>query len=185
MNAKDLVGKKIIDKQARDLAKIAEITFNIKTFKIINLYGSTGNPLSKKYYEIPVNAILAVGDYIQIADTLEELSDKVLDKIPEKEEQTAKVSNLMGKTMLDTEGNVVGKVSNVDIDFEKFEINCLELTCSTSSFGKTITKKIGQTDVSSIGDYIIINKDSVESEEEDENEKEDEEKKETVNVNIE
>ena len=181
MNAKDLVGKKIIDKEARDLAKIAEIIFNKKTFKIIKIYGSIGNPLSKKYYEIPVNTILAVGDYIQISNTREELSDKLFDDIPEKEEGTAKVSTLIGKTMLDTEGNNVGKVSDVDIDFEKFEINYLELTCSTSSFGKTITKKIGQADVSSIGDYIIINKDSVETEED---EKEDE-KKESVNVKVE
>ena len=40
--------KKLWTKNVKDLAKIAEMTFNTETFKISKIYGSIGNPLSKK-----------------------------------------------------------------------------------------------------------------------------------------
>lgn len=159
MNVKDLLGKKIIDKNARDLAKLAEIDINIKTFSIEKIYGSIGNPLSKKYYDIHANAILAVGDYIQVNETSENLEENLLDKLPDSEEKVIKVNNLIGKTVLDSEGNVAGKVTNVDIDLEKYEIVGIVISESSPSFGKPKNENIvNQNDITSIGDYIIINK---------------------------
>ncbi len=168
MNAKDLLGKKIIDKKARDLAKLAEIDLNMKTFTISKVYGSIGNPISKKYYEITSDNILAVGDYVQVSNTIEDLEDKLLDKIPESEEKNVKVNNLIGKTVLDSEGNVAGKVSNVDIDLEKFEILGFKIAQQSSSFVKSKKEnEISINDITSIGDYIIINKVFSEEKEED------------------
>lgn len=181
MNTKELLGKKIIDKNARDLSKLAEITFNVKTFKISKIYGSIGNPLSKKYYDIPVGAILAVGDYIQVNDTLEELEEKMLDKIPESEENTVRINNLLGKTILNTEGNVSGKVSTIDVNLETYEINYLEISESNSAFGKNKASiQVKQEDIASIGDYILVKKDFVQNDEESEEENED-----SVKVDIE
>ena len=171
MNAKDLLGKKIIDKKARDLAKLAEIELDMKSFSIAKVYGSIGNPISKKYYEITADSILAVGDYVQVAETIEELEGTLLDKIPESEEKNVKINNLIGKIVLDSEGNVAGKVSNIDLDLEKFVINGFSIAQQSSSFVKSKKETlINRNDISSIGDYIIINKViSKEKEEESEN----------------
>ena len=183
MNAKDLLGKKIIDKTARDLAKLAEIEINVKTFTIAKIYGSTGNPLSKKYYDIGANDILAVGDYIQVSKTIETLEEEILDKIPESEEKIVKINNLIGKTVLDSEGNVTGKVSNVDINLNNFKIENISISSSSSSFGISKEEKTcTQDDITSIGDYIIINKTLTKKEEESE---ETGESKDSVNVDIE
>ena len=174
MNAKDLLGKKIIDKKARDLAKLAEIDLNMKSFSIAKVYGSVGNPISKKYYEITADNILAVGDYLQVSETIEDLEGKLLDKLPESEEKTVKINNLIGKIVLDSEGNVVGKVSNIDLDLEKFEINGFAITEQSSSFVKSKKENlISKADISSIGDYIIINKVFTEEKEEEKEESED------------
>lgn len=181
MNAKDLLGKKIIDKKARDLAKLAEIELDMKTFTIAKVYGSIGNPISKKYYEITSDNILAVGDYVQVSKTIEELEDELLDKIPESAEKTVKINKLIGKTVLDSDGNIAGKVSNIDLDLEKFGIEGFKITGQSSSFVKSKKEtELTKDDITSIGDYIIINK--VITEEKEEEESEDSE--ESVNVDI-
>ena len=82
MNSKEIIGMKIIDKNAKDVAKIAEISFDTKTYGITKIIASTGNPISKKFYEIDPKNILALGDYLLIDTTVEELSQNKLDKIP-------------------------------------------------------------------------------------------------------
>jgi len=184
MNAKDLLGKKIIDKKARDLAKLAEINLNTKTLEISNIYGSMGNPLSKKYIDIPVSKIFAVGDYIQISETIEDMEDKKLDKIPEAEQGVVKLNNFLGKTILDCQGNIAGKVSDVEIDADSNKILSILLEGSSSGFGRPKDQKtVKIEDISSIGDYIIINKVFTEEETSEEDDKKEE--KESVNVNIE
>lgn len=179
MNAKDLLGKKIIDKKARDLAKLAEINVNTKTFEVSKIYGSVGNPISKKYYDIHVGSILAVGDYIQVAEVIEELEDTLLDKIPEAEENVVKVNELIGKTVLDSEGNVAGKVSNVKLDIDNYKIEDILFSNSSTTFGKLKNEQsVNKSDITSIGDYIIINK--VFKEENIEEEKDED----SVNINI-
>lgn len=160
MYAKDLLGKKIIDKNARDLAKLSEIDINIKTFKIAKIYGSIGNPLSKKYYDIPSNAILAVGDYIQVAQTKEDLESELLEKLPESEDETLKINTIIGKSIINSEGNVAGKVVNVDIDLATYEILGLNLAGPSSGF--SMDKKecvISKDEIVGIGDYILVTTD--------------------------
>lgn len=182
MNAKDLLGKKIIDKKARDLAKLAEIELDMKTFSIAKVYGSVGNPLSKKYYEITSDKILAVGDYVQVSNTIEELEDELLDKIPESTEKNVKINKLIGKTALDSEGNIAGKVSNINLDLEKFEIIGFNISEQSSSFVKAKKEnEITKDDISSIGDYIIINKVFTEEKEEES----EEESEDSVKIDIE
>lgn len=182
MNAKDLLGKKIIDKKARDLAKIAEINLNTKTLEASNIYGSVGNPISKKYIDIPVGEIIAVGDYIQISGTVEDLEDKKLDKIPETQPGIVKLNNFVGKTILDSEGNVAGKVSDIEIDVDTNKITSINLEGSSSGFGKPkVQKSIQLEDITSIGDYIIVNKVFTEEEEESD----EKEEKDSVNIDIE
>lgn len=97
MNTKDVFGMKIIDKNAKEVAKIAEFEFNVKTYKVNKIYGSFGNPINKKYYEIDPNTIISIGDYLLIDTTVEELSENTLDKIPKAEQNDLKVNEAMGK----------------------------------------------------------------------------------------
>ncbi|MBQ6219230.1 MAG: PRC-barrel domain-containing protein [Methanosphaera sp.] len=185
MNAKDLLGKKIIDKNAMDLAKLADITFDVKTFKISQLYGSLGNPISKKYYAIGADKVLAIGDYIQVDDSVEEIDDKLIEKIPEIDKNSLKANSLLGKTVLNANGNVLGKVSSVDIELKDFKIDHLTISGNSSSFSQSKNAiTINQSDIGSVGDYILINK-VIDTEEKSEETKTEEESKEKVDVNIE
>ena len=77
MNSKEIIGMKIIDKNAKDVAKIAEISFDTKTYGITKIIASTGNPISKKFYEIDPKNILALGDSLLIDTTVEELTSSI------------------------------------------------------------------------------------------------------------
>ena len=105
------------------------------------------------------------------------MEGKLLDKIPESEENRMKINNLIGKTVLNSEGNITGKVVNLDIDLTTFKINGLSISNSSSTFGKPKNEAvITQEDILGIGDYIIINKTL--------NEEKEEESDDSVNVDI-
>ena len=87
--------------------------------------------ISKKFYEIDPKNILALGDYLLIDTTVEELSQNKLDKIPESTGTNIKINESVGKTVIDADGNVAGKIANIDINFDNLEVenvtlaNCL------------------------------------------------------------
>ena len=175
MNSKEIIGMKIIDKNAKDVAKIAEISFDTKTYGITKIIASTGNPISKKFYEIDPKNILALGDYLLIDTTVEELSQNKLDKIPESTGTNIKINESVGKN-----GNVAGKIANIDINFDNLEVENVTLAKS-SSFGKpkdiyTLSKE----DIERFGDYVITNKKIPNSEKVDEESEKTEEK--TVDI---
>ena len=120
MNSKEIIGMKIIDKNAKDVTKIAEISFDTKTYGITKIIASTGNPISKKFYEIDPKNILALGDYLLIDTTVEELSQNKLDKIPESTGTNIKINESVGKTVIDADGNVAGKIANIDMQIVVF-----------------------------------------------------------------
>ncbi|WP_302853112.1 PRC-barrel domain-containing protein [Methanosphaera stadtmanae] len=180
MNSKELSGMELIDKNAKDVAKIAEISFDTKTYGITKIIASTGNPISKKFYEIDPKNILALGDYLLIDTTVEELSQNKLDKIPESTGTNIKINESVGKTVIDADGNVAGKIANIDINFDNLEVENVTLAKS-SSFGKpkdiyTLSKE----DIERFGDYVITNKKIPNSEKVDEESEKTEEK--TVDI---
>ncbi|MBQ6443267.1 MAG: PRC-barrel domain-containing protein [Methanosphaera sp.] len=191
MKTNEIVGKKIIDKNVKEVGKIAEMTFDTKTFKLTGIYGSTGNPISKKYHDIKPEDIMAIGDYLQVSVTKEELMENTMEKIPQSEENHVKSSEIMGKKVLDCNGNESGKVSGINIDIDKQEITSLLLS-KTSSFTKTEEAEIEQDEITGFGDYILINKvlefvnakKDDEKEEETQEAQEAEEDEEKVNINI-
>lgn len=188
MNTRDVFGMKIIDKNAKEVAKIAEFEFNVKTYKVNKIYGSFGNPINKKYYEINPNTIISIGDYLLIDTTVEELSKNTLDKIPKAEQNDLKVNEAMGKTVLDAEGNTAGKVSNIDIDFDNFEITNITISKQTSSFGKKDVNVIHKDEIKGMGDYVIVNKvfkgESKDSAEKEDKKEDESNEKVKVNINI-
>ncbi|OED30548.1 PRC-barrel domain-containing protein [Methanosphaera sp. WGK6] len=187
MNAKDIFGMKIISKDAKDVAKVAEISFNVKTYEVTKIIGSLGNPINKKYYNLTSEDLEIVGDYILLNKTKDDISGNIFEKIPEDEEDNLKINNAIGKTVLDSQGNETGKLLNIDIDFEKLKVTNLTIG-KPSSFGKPKnTTILNKDDIIGIGDYILINK-IIKTEDEptpDENNDSEEDTKEKINVNIE
>lgn len=184
MNVSEILGKKIIDKNVRDVGKIAEMTFNKKTFELIRVYGSTGNPLTKKYFEIEPNKILALGDYLQVDYNKDDLLASVVDKF-QLAEDNIKVSEFKDKKVLDCNGNESGRVVGINVDFEQTVITSLSI--GKSSLGKSATKSIKLSDISGLGDYLLINKELVfeeEAKEEETPKDDDESEKEKVKVDI-
>ena len=86
----------------------------------------------------------------------------------------------VGKTVIDADGNVAGKIANIDINFDNLEVENVTLAKS-SSFGKpkdiyTLSKE----DIERFGDYVITNKKIPNSEKVDEESEKTEEK--TVDI---
>ncbi|MBE6488676.1 MAG: hypothetical protein E7Z86_08175 [Methanosphaera stadtmanae] len=184
MNVSEILGKKIIDKNVRDVGKIAEMTFNKKTFELICVYGSTGNPLTKKYFEIAPDKILALGDYLQVDYNKDDLLASVVDKF-QPNEGSIRVSEFKDKKVLDCNGNDSGKVTGIEVDFDNAIITTLNINASVR--GKTAEQSIELTDISGLGDYLLLNKE-IKFEEETKKEKEapkdDKDKEEKVTVDI-
>jgi len=66
-----------------------------------------------------------------------------------------KVSDFLGRRVLDKKANEIGKVSDLDIDPKKGVVN--GLTISTSDFG--LTRKdleIKTADIDEVGDYLLL-----------------------------
>ncbi|MDO5851124.1 MAG: PRC-barrel domain-containing protein [Methanobacteriaceae archaeon] len=152
MKINDIIGRKIIDKNANDIGKISELLLNTETFEITSFIASIGNPLSKKYYSIKTADINALGDYIQLKIDKNDLEESKDTKINTPDE--CKVNELIGKTVLDKSGVTIGKIS--DIEFEEYNITTLQI--STSSIIKKELDTITKEDISGIGDYIILKK---------------------------
>lgn len=156
MNAKEILGMKIIDKDGKEVAKLADIRFNVKTYQVVDLYGSTGNPISKKYYEIDPKSIIAMGEYLLISETLDQLKDNTLTKIPA-DDETSTINQGLEKTVIDKDGNIAGKVTNIEI--AKDPLTVTDIIVEKQSFGKSKAKyEINKDDIVTNGDYIILNK---------------------------
>jgi len=185
MKTNEIIGKKIIDKNVKEVGKIAEMTFDKKTFKLTGIYASTGNPISKKYHDIKPENIMAIGDYLQTSTLKDELIEDSLDKIPKSDDSDIKSSEIIGKKVLDCNGNDSGKVSAVNIDIENQEITSLTVS-KAATFSKATECEIKQNEITGFGDYILINKTlDFDVEEKYESEEESDSEEEKVNINVE
>ena len=184
MKTNEILGRKIIDKNVKEVGKIAEITMNPKTFKINGIYGSYGSPISKKYFKVETSEVVALGDYLQVDITKEEIDENSIDKISKLPENIIKVNGLINKKALDSNGNECGKISNIDVDFDEMVIKDL-IVSKSSTFGKSDIINVDKNDIMGLGDYLIINrvikKEDIEEESDEADEADDKEK---VNVNI-
>ena len=79
--------------------------------------------------------------------------------MPESEENTSKINEIIGKKVLNSKGNNSGKISGLNIDFKNETITELIIELpNTSSFSKKNTAVITKEDIISFGDYVLINK---------------------------
>jgi sporulation protein YlmC with PRC-barrel domain len=159
MKASEFIGMKVLDKEANEVGKVAEIAVVFKKCLVDKIFISIGSALSKKYLVIVDEDIAEVGDYLQLNIDKEGIYDKVkVDKIEEFLGEGTKFKDFMGKTVLSINGMEIGKITDMEIDPKGCLIHNILVTT-----GGTLSKKhlmISDEDINAMGDYMILKLDN-------------------------
>lgn len=67
-----------------------------------------------------------------------------------------KTTKIIGKKVLDSNANEIGKVNDIDLDFKSNTINSIIINSGELSLRK-IVYKIVPSNISQVGDYILLN----------------------------
>lgn len=155
MKASEFIGMKVLDKDANDIGKVAELSLKLKKCLVENIFISTGGTLNRKYFVIISEDIAKIGDYVQLNFSKTRVEGKDhFDKIEDIESQGSLFKDIVGKVVLAQKGVEVGKISDMYIDPQ----GCLIHNVIIST-GRTFNKKfllISDEDISAIGDYVIL-----------------------------
>lgn len=155
MKASDFIGMKVLDKEANEVGKVAEIAIVFKKCLLDKIFISIGSALNKKYLVIVDEDIAEVGDYLQLKIDKAGIDEQVkVDKIDDFLGNGTKYKDFIGKTVLTKGGMEVGKITDIVIDPKGCLIHNIIVTT-----GGTLNKKhlmISDEDISALGDYLII-----------------------------
>lgn len=155
MKASEFIGMKVIDKDANDIGKVAELSLKLKKCLVENIFISTGGTLNKKYFAIIAEDIAKIGDYVQLNLSKTGVDGKAhFDKIEDIASEGSLFKDLVGKVVVAQKGMEVGKISDMYIDPK----GCLIHNVIIST-GRTFNKKylmISDEDISEIGDYVLL-----------------------------
>jgi sporulation protein YlmC with PRC-barrel domain len=155
MKASEFIGMKVLDKEANEVGKVAEIAVVFKKCLVDNIFISIGSALNKKYLVIVEEDIAEVGDYLQLKIDKEGIDEKVkVDKIEEFLNKGTRFKDFIGRTVLTINGMEVGKITDMVIDPKGCLIHNIIVTT-----GGTLSKKhlmISDKDINAMGDYMIL-----------------------------
>lgn len=155
MKASEFIGMKVLDKEANEVGKVAEIAIIFKKCLVDKIFISIGSALSKKYLVIVDDDIAEVGDYLQLKIDKAGIDEQVkVDKIEDFIGKGTKFKDFMGKTVLTINGMEVGKITDMMIDPKGCLIHNIVVTT-----GGTLNKKhlmISDDDITAMGDYLIL-----------------------------
>ena len=155
MKASEFIGMKVLDSEANEVGKVAEIAVVYKKCLLDKVFISVGSALNKKFLVIVDEDIAEVGDYLQLKLSKEGIEDQVkVDKIEEFLGKGTRYKDFLGKNVLTKTGMDVGKISDMMIDPKGCLIHNIVVTT-----GGTLNKKhlmISDDDIEAMGDYLII-----------------------------
>jgi sporulation protein YlmC with PRC-barrel domain len=155
MKASEFIGMKVLDKEANEVGKVAEIAVVFKKCLVDKIFISIGSALNKKYLVIVDEDIAEVGDYLQLKIDKEGIDEKVkVDKIEEFLNKGTRFKDFIGRTVLTINGMEVGKITDMVIDPKGCLIHNIIVTT-----GGTLNKKhlmISDEDINAMGDYMIL-----------------------------
>jgi sporulation protein YlmC with PRC-barrel domain len=155
MKASEFIGMKVLDKEANEVGKVAEIAVVFKKCLVDKIFISIGSALSKKYLVIVDEDIAEVGDYLQLNLGKTGINDQVkVDKIEDFIGKGVRFKDFIGKTVLTKTGMEVGKITDMVIDPKGCLIHNIIVTT-----GGTLNKKhlmISDDDIDAMGDYLIL-----------------------------
>ncbi len=74
--SRDLVGKQIVTKEGKSLGEVQDVTFEVRTGELVNVLVKNptkhslqlGMEKTEHGFSIPYNSILAVGDFVVVAE---------------------------------------------------------------------------------------------------------------------
>ena len=155
MKASEFIGMQVIDKEANEVGKIAEMAIKLQKCMVDEIFISVGGTLSKKFFSIAEGDILEIGDYVQLKLDKEEIAEKSqVDKLEDILPPGSRFKDLVGKVVIAQKGMEVGKVSDMIIDPKGCLIHNVIITTGTTFNKKNLV--ISDENISEIGDYMIL-----------------------------
>ena len=155
MKASEFIGMKVLDKEAHEIGKVAELSIELEKCMVDKIFISVGGALNKKYFAVGEDDIYVIGDYVQLKLDKEGVEQKIrLDKLKDFTPKGNHFTDILGKAVLTQEGLELGKISDMVIDSKGCLIHNIIMAT-----GNTFTKKhlmISDNDIISIGDYVIL-----------------------------
>ncbi len=164
MKASEFIGMKVLDMEAREVGRVAEMGLMLKKCLVDKVFIATGGTLNKKYFAIVEEDIAEIGDYVQLNLDQAGIGKKIhVDKVEDLAPKGSLFKDMVGKIVLAQKGMEVGKIADMYIDPKGCLIHNVVI-----STGGTFSKKylmISDEDISVIGDYVILKLDKEELEE--------------------
>ena len=155
MKASKFIGMTVLDSDAKEAGKIAEIEIKLKNCLVDKIWVTTGSTLSKKYFSIKEEDLNKIGDYVQLKLNGEEIDLKPkVNKLGELAETGLLFKDVVGKTVLTDDAMEVGKVSDMLIDPAGCMIH--NVLISTGPAFRKKQLKVSDEDIHSFGDYVIL-----------------------------
>jgi sporulation protein YlmC with PRC-barrel domain len=155
MKASEFIGMIVLDKEANEVGKVAEMAIKLKKCLVENIFVSTGGTLNKKYFAILEEDISEIGDYVQLNLSGAGVDGKVhVDKVEDMAAKGSLFKDFIGKVVIAQKGMKVGKIADMYIDPKGCLIHNVVI-----STGGTFSKKylmISDDDIQDIGDYVIL-----------------------------
>ncbi|MGZ7109394.1 MAG: PRC-barrel domain-containing protein, partial [Methanobacterium sp.] len=66
MKASEFIGMKVLNKEANEVGKIADLAMNLKKCLVDKIIIVEGGTLSKKYFAVTQDDLAEIGDYVQL-----------------------------------------------------------------------------------------------------------------------
>jgi sporulation protein YlmC with PRC-barrel domain len=155
MKASEFIGMKVLDKEANEVGKIADLVIQLKKCMVEKIIIATGGTLSKKYFAVVEGDLAEIGDYVQLKMDKESIdqiakTDKLDDLMP----IGTQYKDVVGKIVLSSDAMDIGKIEDLEIDPK----GCLIHNVMVYT-GGTFSKKhlmIADEDINNLGDYVIL-----------------------------
>ncbi|MGZ7209916.1 MAG: PRC-barrel domain-containing protein [Methanobacterium sp.] len=155
MKASEFIGMKVLNKEANEVGKIADLAMNLKKCLVDKIIIVEGGTLSKKYFAVTQDDLAEIGDYVQLKLEKEAMNDvSKVDKIEDLMEDDFHFKDYVGKSVISSDAMNVGKIDDMIIDPKQCLIH--QVLVST---GGTFSKKhliISDADIEHIGDYVLL-----------------------------
>jgi len=155
MKASKFIGTTVLDSEAHEVGKIAELEIKLKHCLVDKIWVSTGSTLNKKYFSVVEEDLDKIGDYVQLKLNKEEVSQRPkVNKLGELMETGSLFKDLVGKIVITHDAMEVGKINDMLIDPQGCLIH--NIIISTGPAFRKKQLKISDVDIHDFGDYVIL-----------------------------
>ncbi|MGZ7095824.1 MAG: PRC-barrel domain-containing protein [Methanobacterium sp.] len=155
MKASEFIGMKVLNKEANEVGKIADLAMNLKKCLVDKIIIVEGGTLSKKYFAVTENDLAEIGDYVQLKLDKDAMNDvSKVEKIEDLMENEFHFKDYVGKSVISSDAMNVGKIDDMIIDPKQCLIHQVQV-----STGGTFSKKhliISDVDIEHTGDYVLL-----------------------------